>query len=85
MPVLDGVTEDKVSPSMPNQTPKEYPQGFQGGGVWVIPVILQNMKLVVSIPEVNFPIKWQKREFLKSNRTALDARNETSKIISHQT
>ncbi len=67
VPRLDRVPADHVSLAVTQQATKEDPQGFRGSGVGVVPVILQNVKLVVRTAEIHLPIERQKGECLPQN------------------
>ena len=72
MPGLDGVAVDQVPLPVTNQTAKEDPQGLGGGGVWVVSVIFKNVELVISIPQIHFPVERQEGESLEKRKTVLN-------------
>ena len=57
---LDRVTIDQVPLPVAYQSSKEHPQGLQGGGLGVIPVILQHIEYVLRGVEIHCPIERQK-------------------------
>ncbi len=57
---------DEVSLAVGNETAKEHPEGLTGTGVGIITVVLNDMKFMSRVAQVNTATKWKKREALNS-------------------
>jgi hypothetical protein len=55
---------DEVSLAVGNETAKEHPEGLAGTGVGIVTVVLNDVKFMSRVAQVNPPTKWKKRESL---------------------